>query len=205
MTTVIIHGLGQNVSSWETVMTGLHDKHIVCVDFTMLSNDVLSYDILYQEVKRVCDDINTPVRLVGLSLGGVLALNYAIDFPHKVESLIVVNTQYKMPKKLLTLQNIVFKCLPKKIFDKIGLTKSNAIHITKSMLHLDFTQQLNQIKTPTRVVIGAKDKANIKAGIMLSQLLLNGELHVIEHGKHELNVTHPDELAQVINDCHDKN
>ena len=35
------------------------------------------------------------LNLCGLSLGAVLALNYAIDFPKKVNSLILIAPQYE--------------------------------------------------------------------------------------------------------------
>ncbi|MGO4928740.1 alpha/beta fold hydrolase [Fundicoccus sp. Sow4_F4] len=51
--------------------------------------------------------------MFGISLGGTLALNYAVDFPEAVDSLTLINTQFKMPKVLLSLQNIFFKFIPR--------------------------------------------------------------------------------------------
>ena len=41
--------------------------------------------------------------------GAVLALNYAIDFPQKAGSLVLIAPQYDMPKFLLKVQNVLFK------------------------------------------------------------------------------------------------
>ena len=38
--------------------------------------------------------------------------NYAIDHPDKVNSLILIAAQYKMPKKLLSIQNTIFRFMP---------------------------------------------------------------------------------------------
>lgn len=53
------------------------------------------------------DNISGQLNLCGLSLGVVLALNYIIDNPKKVNSLVLIAGQSEMPKALLKLQNIV--------------------------------------------------------------------------------------------------
>ena len=52
------------------------------------------------------------IDLCGLSLGGILALNYAIDYPNKVEKLVLIGTPYRVPKVMFSIQNIIFKFLP---------------------------------------------------------------------------------------------
>ena len=55
-------------------------------------------------VACICCDRHTPcfesltdICLCGLSLGGVLALNYAIEHPEKIKGMVLIATQYKMP------------------------------------------------------------------------------------------------------------
>lgn len=50
------------------------------------------------------------------SLGAVLTLNYAIDHPDKVKALVLIAAQYKMPKKLLKVQNMLFHLMPNSAF-----------------------------------------------------------------------------------------
>ena len=40
------------------------------------------------------------INLVGLSLGGVLAIDYITEFPEKINSIILVGTPYKIPKTI---------------------------------------------------------------------------------------------------------
>lgn len=46
----------------------------------------------------MCDKFDEPIDWCGLSLGGVLALNYAIERPDKVKSLVLIATPYMIPK-----------------------------------------------------------------------------------------------------------
>ena len=42
--------------------------------------------------------------MCGLSLGGILALQYAIEHPEHIHALALIGTQYTMPKTLLRIQ-----------------------------------------------------------------------------------------------------
>ncbi len=48
-------------------------------------------------------------NLCGISLGGILALNYVLDFPDKVKSLVLIGISHKVPKVMFSIQNIIFR------------------------------------------------------------------------------------------------
>lgn len=200
MKTILIHGLGQGVSSWDNVIEYMEITDVLCIDLVSAKKDKpLTYDILFEEVKRICHSYNEPINLIGISLGGVLALDYAIQFSEKVNSLVLINSQYKMPKFLLTLQNIIFQFIPKQKFNVNGFTKQDFISITNSMKHIDFSNQLKHLDTLTVLINGEKDKLNYKAAKEMSELLVNSKLIVIFNAEHEINTEMPRELAAVIN------
>ena len=125
MQNIYLHGLGQNSSSWDKTITYFTKQdHVLCPElFSLCTERSLTYKNLYQAFSAYCDSISDPVNICGLSLGAVLALNYTIDHPEKVKSLILIAAQYKMPKTLLKFQNIVFKFMPESTFN-IELTNS---------------------------------------------------------------------------------
>ena len=105
-----LHGLGQNANSWNKV-TGITNMldNTMCLDFPeMLRDKPVTYSNLYMAFSEICDAESEDIILCGLSLGGVLALNYAIDHPQKVKALILIAAQYKMPARLLKVQNLMF-------------------------------------------------------------------------------------------------
>lgn len=62
-----------------------------------------------------------PFNICGLSLGSIIALQYTIENLEKVKSLLLIGTQYKMPKILLNFQNLIFKFMPNNIFKELGI------------------------------------------------------------------------------------
>ena len=86
-----------------------------------------------------CESILEPFQLCGHSLGGVLALNYAMDYPEKVQDLVLIAAPYRMPKMALRLQNTVFRLMPGRAFQGIGLSKQRVLQLTRSMVTLDLT------------------------------------------------------------------
>lgn len=201
MTNVIfIHGLGQTPASWDKTVSFL-SEHITA-DYVNLSsictNGEVTYKNLYCAFEKYCAERTEPLNLCGISLGAILALNYAIDHAEKVRSLVLIAPQYKMPRLLLKLQNIIFFFMPKACFRKLGFTKKELIGLVNSMLSLDFRNDLSNISCPTLVICGEKDKANKKSAIGLANSISMSDLHLIENAGHEVNIDAPNKLAAIL-------
>lgn len=153
---------------------------------------------MYRSFCEYCDKFSEPLNLCGLSLGAVLALNYAIDFPKKVKSLILIAPQYNMPKFLLKVQNVLFKFMPESQFEDIGLTKKDFITLTNSMADMDFTNGLENVSCPVLVLCGEKDNVNKKAAIKIAEKLSQSKFSTIENSGHEVNIDNPKGLAKAI-------
>lgn len=195
-----MHGLGQTSSCWQSTLSYL-PKHIVstCPNlFELCPSETISYQKLYASFIAYCDKFAQPINLCGISLGAILALNYAIDFPEKVKALVFIAGQYKIPKTLLMCQNLLLSMLPGKYFRKSGLDKQVMIQLSRSMLDIDFTRDLYQIRCPVLVVCGAKDRINQKAGRTLATHVKNASYQLIEGAGHEVNREAPQSLARII-------
>ncbi|MFK8242713.1 MULTISPECIES: alpha/beta hydrolase [unclassified Facklamia] len=200
MKVIFIHGLGQKKESWNSVCDNLALEDVELVDLIQVQNrGQVDYKNLYAEVKAICQNTDEKVNIVGISLGGLLALNYAIDFSDKVNSLVLINSQFKMPKILLSIQNIIFRFIPKRKFETMGFAKENFINIANSIKELDFTDRLKDIQCKVLVINGDKDTVNRKASRELSRLIPNSELVILNQSGHEANIDNPVELAKIIN------
>jgi len=199
-TYVFIHGLGQTALSWDKTISFL--KTPVRYNCPNLSDLIYDKDVTYQNLYKAfsayCDNLSEPLCLCGLSLGGMLALNYTLNNPEKVKSLILIGAQYKIPKGLFKFQNLIFIILPKSAFKSMGFSKSDILRLTKSMIELDFSTELTKIICDTLIICGAKDKANFKAAKELSERILTAKLKIIENAAHEVNKDNPEELAKLI-------
>ena len=118
-TKIFVHGSGHKATSWEKTISYMTDNEdIVCPNLSsILEGKEASYENLYSSFVKYCNEFDGQIHLCGLSLGGILALNFALDFPQKVKTLVLIGTPYKVPKVAFSFQNIIFRFLPKSIFE----------------------------------------------------------------------------------------
>lgn len=199
MKNILIHGLGQNEKAWDKVIKELSDDvKVLCPNLFGLVKKGMNYKNLYKAFSSYCNDKKEKLNLCGLSLGGILAIDYAKQYPEKVNSLIIIGTPYDIPKKLFKLQNIVFKFMPKKAFEKIGCAKKEFIDLVNSMADLDIKSNLDKIECKTLILCGESDKANLESSRLLYEHIKNSELEIIENSMHEVNIDNPKELSDII-------
>ncbi len=203
---IFVHGLGQTPDSWNEVLSfiGETEEH-VCPDLAeSVKNQNVNYKNLYKAFSALCDKSEEPIDLCGLSLGGVLALNYAIDKPEKVRSLVLIAAPYKMPEMILKFQNICFRFMPKSLFQQMGFEKKDYIDLCKSMMKLDFSDSLHRVSCPAMIICGEKDRVNGKMSKQLATLLQDARLEYISGAGHEVNVEAPDKLGVLLKEFYEK-
>ncbi len=200
-----LHGLGQKPDSWNRVIkeTKVSESSVNLSLTEMLEGKSATYKELYSAFSSECDKENDGIVLCGLSLGAVLALNYAIDHPDKVMALVLIAAQYKMPEKLLKVQNILFHLMPNSSFKKMGFKKADVISLCGTMAELDFRDSLYKVSCPVLIVCGEKDNANKKASKELCHYLNNSYFHELMKTGHEANIEAPEELANVLQRFYD--
>lgn len=206
MTPLYIHGLGQTPSVWKPVLR-LMNTPADCAQpdlASMVCAEQTTYNNLYKAFAQLCDASPAPLMLCGLSLGGVLALHYAVERPDRVAALVLIAPQYKMPTCLLQIQNILFRIMPASMFRETGFSKAQFIKLCGSMTDLDFSTSLPHITCPVLVICGSRDRANKKACIELSERISTAELAMIEGAGHELNRETPEELAALLQNFYEK-
>lgn len=198
MHNILVHGLGQGVSSWGKVREYL-GFDCCCPNLPdLIAGKTVNYSNLYDGFIRYCGGFPEKLNICGLSLGGILALNYAVDFPDRVSSLVLVGTQYRMPKALLRFQNLIFRFMPSSSFKGIGFRKTEFIGLSKSMMVLDYSEELEKITCPAMAIVGEKDKPNRKAAVEMTEKIRGCKFEVIDNSGHEVNVDSPRELADLL-------
>lgn len=206
-TKIFVHGSGHKATSWEkTISYMTNNEDIVCPNLSsILEGKEASYENLYSSFVKYCNEFDGQIHLCGLSLGGILALNFALDFPQKVKTLVLIGTPYKVPKVAFSFQNIIFRFLPKSIFETIAFDKKNTFALGDTMKNLDFSDRVKNIKCPTLILCGKKDSANMKSADYLSQSIRSAELKIIENTGHVVNEENPKALADILNEYYLKN
>jgi pimeloyl-ACP methyl ester carboxylesterase len=103
---LLLHGLGANASSWQMQIPALlHGGfHVIAPDIPGFGRSTYpgggtSIAKLTSYLACFLEDIHAfPVHAIGISMGGTLALELALDHPDFVEKLVLVNTFAKLQK-----------------------------------------------------------------------------------------------------------
>lgn len=200
---IFIHGLGQSSKAWDTVKNELETKGISSIVpdlFELAKGKELDYTTVYQTFNKLCESYQDKLNLCGLSLGGLVALNYAIQYPKKINSLVLIGTPFEIPKGLLKFQNIVFRFMPKAAFQNMGVSKKDFIRLSKSMAELNFMKSAAMLDCPALILCGANDKANMESAKRFHEAMKNSKLVIVEDSGHEVNKDNPNELVSVLQD-----
>ncbi len=99
---VLIHGLGLNKSMWLDYLPELAKDHFVVI-YDLFGHGTSykpqsqpSLDLFSSQLKELLDDLDiSRATLIGFSLGGMINRRFAIDFPDRVESLVILNSPHE--------------------------------------------------------------------------------------------------------------
>ncbi len=203
MVNILVHGLGQTEKSWDKIIEELDKSNIKAENpnlFELAKNYEINYENLYRTFCDYCNSFKEKLNLCGLSLGGLLSIDYAIEYPEKVNSIIIIGTPYEIPKKMLKLQNFIFKFMPKSTFENMGIKKNDFINLTNSMAYLDIKSKVDDIKCKALILCGEKDNVNMESAKQLNRNIKDSKLKIIKNAGHEVNIEKPKELASVISE-----
>lgn len=200
MNCMMLHGLGQTASSWDKTAAGMQNGFtVICPEMSdWLRGKAPCYESLYQGMEQACERLEGPIYLCGLSLGGMLALQYGIKHPEKVKALALIGVQYATPRGLMRLQNMAFRLMPRSVFQQMGWEKGDLIALCRSMISLDFSENLDKIRCPALILCGEGDRANRPAALRLSERIEKAKLDWIPQAGHEVNRDHPAALSRKL-------
>lgn len=202
MKNILIHGLGQIEASWSKVENELNNSKIQVEKpnlFDLTKNYHTNYENLYKVFADYCNRFkDNELNLCGISLSGILAIDYANEYPQKVKSLVLIGVPSKVPKILFKVQNIIFKIMPKSVFEEMGCSKKDFTNLINSMASMDILSKIKNIKCKTLIIYGEKDKVNLQSAKDLHNNIFNSEIKIIENSSHEVNIDNPKELSNVI-------
>lgn len=199
--TILVHGSGHKAASWKETISYLHHREdILCPELSaILDGREASYSSLRTAFAAYCAQADGPVNLCGLSLGGILALDYTLEHPETVKTLVLIGTPHKVPRAAFALQNIVFRLLPKSMFASMAFDKRDTFTLGNSMKNLDFSGNVHEIRCPTLILCGEKDSTNIKSARFLAQNIQGAELQILTNTGHVVNEEAPKALAERLN------
>ena len=198
MNCILLHGLGQGPDSWGPAAAALGFSPL-CPDLSRWrSQGECSFAGLYRGLEDYCQPLQGPLDLCGLSLGGILALQYAVQHPQRVRSLVLIGAQYTMPKGLLRFQNALFRLMPAAAFRGTGFSREDFISLSRSMMDLNFQPDLAGLRCQTLILCGERDRANRAAALSMEKQIPGARFSLIPGAGHEVNREAPEALAREL-------
>ena len=196
MKLIFLHGLGQSADSWKEVQDLLADYPSEALD--LFPSGVGTYQEAKEHIYQHLSKETEPIVLVGLSLGAALALELSsYDLPN-LQALVLSGCPLKLAGNIpFYIQSLIFKLLPKRIFEKQGADKSLLVGVSEELKTLDLREIAKNCSYPTLLICGSQDKPNLKSMKGLQQLIPNSQFQIIPDGPHVLNRAKPKEFAEI--------
>jgi len=223
-TLIILHGWGSSKEKWEKVKEILEKKGV-----KVFVPDLPGFKEELEQVWRLDDFVGwvenfiekhriSVFFLLGHSFGGRVAIKFAFKHPEKLKGLILVSAAGLRPKSiwLSLIASIssffkIFSFLPgyetlRKIFYKFILRKTDYFKLKgkmketfKEIIKEDLTPYLSQIKVPTLILWGEKDKITpLRDGLLMKEKIENSELKILPKVGHAPYLEIPERLSADI-------
>jgi len=187
-----------------------------------LTLDDFSYDI--NEILKYFD-IDKAI-VIGVSMGGVIAQRFVVDFPEKVNKLIIVDSfgelstlKEKMIGKFQVIGFNIFNFLPKKlgatlfasaykgVSDKaqeyfreksLNIDYNQMILARKAINKIDIINKLKDIEVDSLVIVGGNIEVMVKASNKIANALNNSRLIIIDNSMDPTNLVFPEQFNKEV-------
>lgn len=231
---VFIHGLGSSTRDWEEQLPFFSRQYrTVAVDLRghgQSQKPVGPYtmSIFARDVAELVKSLGlAPVHVVGISLGGMVAFQLALDFPELMRSLVIVNSGPEVVVRTFKDRWQVFtrfaitrllgmrkmgEVLSKRIFPKEEQAGIRQIFVERwaendQKAYLDalraivgwsVSDHLYKITTPTLVVAADHDYTPVSVKQAFIPKMPQAELIVIEDSRHATPVDQPARFNEIV-------
>ncbi|MCP3749445.1 alpha/beta fold hydrolase [Pseudomonas sp. SBB6] len=231
---VLLHGLGSSCQDWEMqVPTLARQYRVILMDIrghgrSDKPRERYSIASFSADLLALLEQLQTgPVHLVGLSMGGMIGFQFAVDHPEWLRSLCIVNSAPEVKRRsrsdwiwwakrwalarLLSLETIG-KGLAERLFPKpqqADLRRKMAERWAKNdkraylasfdaIVGWGVAERLGQIRCPTLVISADQDYTPVQLKERYVALIPHARLAVIEDSRHATPLDQPDLFNQTL-------
>ena len=169
-----------------------------------------------EELALYCKDRNlTDVFIFGHSMGGYIALCYALQFPENVNSIITLGTKFDWTEEQAVKESkmldpdVILEKVPKyaQLLESQHGSKWRQLLPAVADLMIDLGKNpplknnLNTINRPVQIMVGDKDNmVTIEESVDAYRKLPNAKLAVLPDTKHPMDKVRPSLLLDIIKD-----
>ena len=228
---VFINSLGTDWRIWQSVVAELDDFEIIVYDkrghgLSDVGTANTTIDEATADLAALLNALDRPqVALCGVSVGGMIALNFAAQYPARVSRLILSNTSYQIGTaqawqdriNTVTEQGMaaIVEPIMARWFSTAYREQSSAMPIWRNMLKncsttgyvatcaairdADLKAQAQAITAPTLVLAGGQDQSTPPEVVQaLAQQIKTAHYHEISGVGHLPSIEAPQEVARLL-------
>lgn len=200
---VLLHGLGQAPMAWEDVVPLLYRSRPLLTPWVPGTRPIDRQTLSVPEAAAALDqqlmlEGRTAVDVCGLSIGAMVGLQLAADFPERVHRLVLIGGQVRPPRAALAVQRRLMRLMPRERFLRADVSKERVLQLLDMLREVNLTEAAGQVRVPTLVLCGARDRAHLPASRLLADLIPDATLHLVPGAGHEVNVQAPQALATLL-------
>lgn len=220
---VFIHGLSDNLNYWQ-ILTSNFKNDYKSIRFDLrghglseLGNEEITVDLFSEDLLNLLNELHIDnVDIVGFSLGGCIAMDFAIKYPSKVSSLVIMSSYARASSQTKNVLNQALVSVEEgfeKFYDfmvpnvlcpdviemnkeeleylkGISSEEANCDGIKKAILaclEFDVVNDLKKIDVPTLILAGKYDEfVTLNQQKELEYNIDNSELIILDNLKHNL-------------------
>lgn len=187
---IFLPGASGNTAFWQPVIQLLQDDSTMVVAYPSFGGyaddvDVQSFESLQDDV---LNQIQQPSVVVAQSMGGIFAVQAALQKPDQVQALVLVATSGGIDLS------------PFQVADwREDYQQSFTVPDWFVQHQSDLTGSLERIQCPVLLIWGDADPISpVALGQALHRQIPHAELHIVSQGQHDLAYVHAEHVAQLI-------
>lgn len=235
---LLLHGLGATGESWGLQIPDLVAKRLRIIAPDLRGSGKSTYPGGNTSIRDMTDDVFqllkdlqiSKTNLAGISMGGTVALEFALDYPGFVQKLILINTFSQLRPKnwgsriyfllrmvlLYTLgMNMQANIVARHIFPEPGQSEFRQLFMGQiaqadpqgyraaiwALARFNVTQRLGELTVPTLVVTGECDTTvPPKVQEQLAQRIPNSQHRIVPGAGHAVIVDQPEVFNKIFLD-----
>ncbi len=233
---VLIHGLGSSTRDWELQLPAFSKYFkVISLDLrghgrSAKSAGPYSMAMFADDTARLIKELDAgPAHILGISLGGMVAFQLALDYPDLIRSLLIVNSSPDMVPRTLQQKTAIWQrliitrllgmrkmgqVLGERFFPRPDQTDLKEIFIgrwaendkaayleaMKAVVGWSVADKLGEISCPTLVIGADGDYFPTREKEIYSSKIPGAELVIVKDSMHALPAEKPEEFNRIVTD-----
>lgn len=230
---VLLHGLGTGSADWDFVMPALAQRYRVIAPCQRGFGESdrprgpYSIPVLADDVRGLLDALGIErCHLCGVSMGGAVALQFAVDHPARLDSLIVINSQPSFvidswKKRLMYLSRLWlahtiglrrlarvqarhnfpgpgFAALRKQLDGRFHNTRGPYIGTLRALAGWQVVGKLGRVTAPVLMIASEFDFTPPEEKARFAALFPDARVEVVAGARHAVHVERPDAVSSLM-------